>query len=426
MGEDDRRAVDIADLEEYFISCLVRSRDWQAVSQARINPEYFDDDQHRRVFEFIQRHYATHNEVPLPHMIKRNWPSYRLVKVEHGIGYYIEEIRNKYLFGQLQLTLADMQEQLDENRDPRAALKIMQAVVGDLTTIDNVMVDVDLAATWEERLEEYEEFRENQGKLRGITTGFPSLDKATLGWLGGQFVVIIGLPKSGKSTLLLAIALAAHALGLKVLFIGFEMSNQETGARYDSQVAKVDHLRLLSGQIGAKDIQRLEREGERRSKEPYAPFIGSTDIASTTTVSGVRAKIAQHQPDLVLVDGLYLMDDEFGEAKGSSAALTNISRGLRKIAQLDDVPIIGTHQALHSKVSRAYGLTMASAGYTSAFAQDAHLMIAVEAVEDEPSLQRVKTVANRIGPNVEFEVQWDWSTGTFEETESDDIEVEDA
>lgn len=406
------------DLEEHFISCLLRSKDMRSVADARIGPDYFDDDQHRRVFEFIQQHVLVHGEVPLAAHVRRNWPSYRLLKVEHGISYYVTEMRNKYLHNEMQLVLAEMTEQLDEHKDPKEALRIMQASIGSLSQIDSGMVDIDLAATWEDRLTEYEEFRENQGQLRGISTGFATLDRATLGLQPEQFIIFVGLPKSGKSTLLLVVGINAHTAGKRVLLINFEMSNQEQGARYDGVTAKVDHLKLLSGGIGTKDIKTLERIGKLR--ETLSEFISSTDIVGATTASGVRAKIQQYEPDLVLIDGLYLMDDEYGEPKGSSAALTNISRALKRTAQMEKVPIVGTTQALHSKVSRSTGLTMHSIGYTSAFAQDANLIVGVEAVsEEDPNTQRLKSLANRIGPSVEFEVMWDWSLGTFEEIDDE-------
>jgi replicative DNA helicase len=408
-------------LEHHFVSCLLRTKNMRAVAEAKITPDHFQDDQHRRVFEYILKHHAQYGQMPLVSHIRRQWPSYKPINVEHDIEYYIDQIKQQFLQEELVLALADMQERL-EQREPHEALRILQDEVGRLSLIDTQMVDVDLAATFEERLEEYEEFRENKGQLRGITTGFPSLDKATLGYQPEQFIVIVGLPKAGKSTLLLASAIAVHTQHKRVLFIGFEMSNQEQGARYDSITASVDHLRLLSGEIGTLDIQRLERAGEMRLVLPE--FISSTDISAGATVSAVGAKIDQYKPDVVFIDGLYLMDDENGEPKGSPAALTNISRGVKRLAQLKKVPIVGTTQALHSKVSRSMGIQAHSVGYTSAFAQDCNLMVAVEAVEDEPEIQRGKALLNRIGPRVEFEITWEWATGTFTEAEEvgDDVD----
>lgn len=402
------------DIEQYFISALLTTKDIQQCIDARITADYLQDEDHRRIYEFIHTHYQKYGQVPLISSIKRNYPTYSVIKVDHPLDYYTDEIRLSYLQERLTLTLADMQEALEERR-PREAMQILQQELGGLSQIDTVMVDENFVETWEKRLEEYEELKANGGRLRGHSTGFPSIDRSIQGLQPEQFIVLVGLPKAGKSTILLVIAKNAHATAAKILLIGFEMTNQEQGARYDSIVAEIDHQRLLTGQITREDIAKLEEVGKQR--EGMRDFIASTDIASATTVSGIAAKIDQYKPTLVFIDGVYLMDDENGEPKGSSAALTNITRGIARLTKQKKVCIIGTTQVLASKVSRATGVTAASVGYSSSFAQDCHAMFSVEAVEDEPNIQKISTLLSRSGPQVTFEVDWDWSTGTFNEME---------
>ena len=403
------------DLEQYFISAVLGSKDIQTVIDQKITGDYIQDDDHRRVFNFIQDHYRKYGQVPLISSIRANFPTYSVIKVDHTLDYYCDEIRLSYLHEELLVTMADMQEALEERR-PREALQLLQRSLSDLTHIDTVTVDENFISDWEKRLEMYEELRERGSALRGFPTGFPSIDRATQGLQEEQFIVLIGLPKAGKSTLLLVIGKNAHQAAAKVLLIGFEMTNQEQGSRYDSIVAEIDHRKLLTGQITGADIKKLETLG--RQREAMRDFISSTDVASATTVSGIASKIDQYKPSIVLIDGLYLMDDEEGEPKGSSAALTNITRGLARLAKQKRVNIVGTTQVLASKVSRATGVTAASVGYSSSFAQDCHVMIAVEAGdEEEPNIQKLKVLLSRSGPKVECEIDWDWSTGTFEEIE---------
>lgn len=410
----------MADIEHYFISAVLGSRDVQQVLDAHITADYLMDEDHRRVFEFVMGHYRKYGETPLISTVKRNFPTYSVIKVDHQLRYYCDEVRNAHLQDELMLVLADMQEALEEKR-PREALSILQGTVGTLSQIDTVMVDENFVETWEKRLEEYEELRENKGRLRGYPTGFPSIDRATQGLQASQFNLFVGPPKSGKSTILLVAGKNAHAAGAKVLAINFEMTNQEQGTRYDSIVAGVDHQRLLTGNITKDDIRLLERVGKER--EGMRDFISSTDIASATTVSGIAAKIDQYKPSVVLVDGIYLMDDEEGEPKGSPAALTNITRGLAKLCKVKNVNITGTTQVLLSKISHSRGITASSVGYSSSFAQDCHVMIAVDDVPDVENVQALKVLLSRSGPKVECEIEWDWTTGSFEELDFEEEEA---
>jgi replicative DNA helicase len=407
------------DLEHYFVSAVIGSRDIQQVLDARITPDYLMDDDHRRVFEFVMKHFKQYGETPLISIVRRNFPTYSVIKVDHQLSYYCDEVRMAHMQDELTLVLADMQEALEE-RKPKAALSLLQQAVGGLVEIDTVMVDENAVATWEKRLEEYEELRENKGRLRGYPTGFPSIDRATQGLQEAQFNLFVGPPKSGKSTILLVAGKNAHRAGAKVLLINFEMTNQEVGSRYDSIVAQIDHQRLLTGNITRDDIKTLERVGKER--EGMREFIFSMDVASATTVSGIAAKIDQYKPDVVLIDGIYLMEDENGEPKGSSQALTNITRDLAKLCKTKSVNITGTTQVLLSKISHSRGITAASVGYSSSFAQDCHVMIAVDDVPDVDNVQSLKVLLSRSGPKVECEINWDWSTGTFEELDYDDEE----
>lgn len=75
--------------------------------------------------------------------------------------------------------------------------------------------------------EELERWARDSGKLRGLTTGYWSLDRMTAGLCGGDLDIIAG-PTSGGKTLLVVNMIARQiALGNKVAFVTLEMSQRE-------------------------------------------------------------------------------------------------------------------------------------------------------------------------------------------------------
>jgi hypothetical protein len=55
-------------------------------------------------------------------------------------------------------------------------------------------------------------------------------------------------------------------------------------------------------------------------------------------------------------------------------------------------------------------------GYTSAFSQDANLIIGIEALEDQPTVGVVRILGNRSGTQGKhFQIAWDLDTGLVEE-----------
>jgi hypothetical protein len=141
------------------------------------------------------------------------------------------------------------------------------------------------------------------------------------------------------------------------------------------------------------------------------------DRSSLTTLSGLQAKISEYQPAAVFVDGVYMMEDENGEPPGSPRALTNITRGLKRLAQNRKIPIVISTQALAQK-SRG-GVNMHSAGYTSSFAQDSDVILIVESCP-EPNKDISKFFADKVrsGPKTETYVRIGWDRGCIERVDS--------
>lgn len=408
----------INDKEHGLISALVLGADMVPVIDAKITLEHFGDPDHRKVFTFIQEHYAKFAVVPSADTIRGNWPTYKLYTSDEPISYYAEELRRALLHDSLLNTVADMQIHL-EDKKPEDAYRLMAASTVALAPQLGATVDDDLHETWAERVDTYLGYRDLDAGLRGITTGYQTIDERTHGLMDGQFILIVGLPKSGKTTTLMTFAKAAADHAADVLFLTFEMSVIEMASRYDSQTAQIDHHKLVGGHITTEMRNALEKEGKRRTG--LGKFIMSADVASATTISGIAAKIDEYKPRIVYVDGIYLLDDENGEAKGSSQALTNITRGIKRLAQQKQVPIVGTTQVLASKVSSSRGVTAGSVGYSSSFAQDCDLMIAVEGNPDDENEQTLNGLLSRSGPGFFIGITWNWKTGTFEETELKDV-----
>jgi replicative DNA helicase len=155
------------------------------------------------------------------------------------------------------------------------------------------------------------------------------------------------------------------------------------------------------------------------------PFVFSEDTSSLTTVTALAGKVQEYQPDVLFVDGVYLMDDEEGEAKGSPQALTNITRSLKRLAQRFDIPVVATTQVLSWKLGnkKTRAVTADAIGYTSSFAQDADLILGVERNPDMEDQAIIRVVLARTAPTGEVHVKWDWTTMEFEEVSDYDDHI---
>lgn len=73
---------------------------------------------------------------------------------------------------------------------------------------------------------ELEEWAKKDGQLRGVTTGYWTLDRMTAGLCGGDLDVIAGVSSIGKTNLAVNMMARQMALGYKVAFVTLEMSKR--------------------------------------------------------------------------------------------------------------------------------------------------------------------------------------------------------
>ena len=380
---------------------------------ARVGPTWFTDTEHKVVWEWMVDFWRDYGESPTAKAVKNEFPHYKLIRNEEPVDYWLDLFSSAHRYRMLQEMLLVGIDLLQDERDIQGAANHVSEALVEIAMETSRTKDIEVMSSYEERLELYRQFAETSvDGLRGIPVGFASIDRALGGVEAEQLITMIGLPKGGKSTMLLHAARTAHEFGETPLFIGFEMSNTEQTTRLDAMFAGINSHRLRTGQLTEEEMDLLADSLRKRSDSH--PFYMSADISSVLTVSGVRAKISEYQPGIVFIDGVYLMDDERGQEKNSAQALTNITRDLKRLAQVCAVPIVITTQVLEWKYSRKKGLTSGSIGYSSSFVQDSDAIIGVEATKDEAE-KLISITEARNAPQAKVLVRWDWETMTFKE-----------
>ncbi len=165
--------------------------------------------------------------------------------------------------------------------------------------------------------------------------------------------------------MLVVFAEYAWANGLSVLFINNEMSAEQIGKRFDAVHFKLPYKEFRAG--------LLPDELEKRYFEGLQELEGENPIWVISDVSGVMSiasKIDQYKPDIVMIDGMYLLNDD---RKGDSRweRVTNVSRDLKKLAQQKRVPIIATTQFNRATdETRVERVTLSNIGFSDSLGQD--------------------------------------------------------
>ncbi|MFC9505383.1 DnaB-like helicase C-terminal domain-containing protein [Streptomyces sp. NPDC057002] len=403
----------MSSIEEEVISYIALTGDLETVTTARVTADHFLDPNNRRIFEEILAFRADFGEPPTPEVICRDHPGFAFREEGSGpVDYLIRELHEARRRTIIDLGLNAVAEALDKSGS-EAALPLLRMMLAHAATATATSREIDYAASGVQRLEVYRQAKDNPGELLGIPTGFRFLDKVTLGVQPQQMIVLTGLAKSCKTTVMLGMTRSAYDYGARPLLISFEMPYAEIARRLDGFLAKVNPKKLQTGELSPKEWRALENALSGPLGEQ--PYIVTEDRAGAMTLSGIQSKIDQLSPSVVFIDGAYFLHDEISRESQTPIALTNISRGLKKLALNNDLPVVVTTQSLSHKVG-AKGLTANSLGYTSAWVQDADLVVGMEAT-DEDFFYRMKVLASRNAPPQEHLISISWEPPQFEEAE---------
>jgi replicative DNA helicase len=203
--------------------------------------------------------------------------------------------------------------------------------------------------------ERIDRISKNQGKLRGVATGFKDLDNMLAGLQKSDLIILAARPSMGKSSLAMDIAKNV-AVNEKqpVGIFSLEMSKDQLVDRMIASHANLDLWRLRTGRLSSEgednDFTRIQYAMGALSSAPI--YI---DDVSFTNVMQMRAMARRLQSDkglgLLIVDYLQLIDPRNSMASPVQQ-MAEISRALKGLARELDIPVLALSQLSRAVESR--------------------------------------------------------------------------
>lgn len=198
----------------------------------------------------------------------------------------------------------------------------------------------------EEAFVRIDKLHKGDGALRGVPTGFPTIDKKLAGWQKSDLIILAARPSVGKTTLALDFARHAALAGNKVGVFSLEMSKDQLIDRMLAAHAHVDLWRLRTGKLstgGADDdfIRLGDAISELSQATLYIDDNPSANIMGMRTMA--RRLQSEHGLDLLIIDYLQLMESS-RYTDNRVQEVSAISRGLKKLAIELSIPILALSQ----------------------------------------------------------------------------------
>jgi len=405
--------------ETELINRAIQDQDLTPMFERGVQDDWFTNALEQRIWQFLCEHNSKYGQLPSMDVLTDNFPTYTFRPVTDNPFFLIDQIVESKKKAVVHDFMRTAIEDIEQRKDYSAAVESIQVGLSALQGNGlSGSSDLDLTKDAEKRWEEYLERKSLPNGLRGIPTGFATIDAATSGLQKGQLIVVVAPPKTGKSTLAMQIANNVHLSGYSPVFQSFEMLNSEQATRYDSMRARVSHHRLATGTLTPEEETRYQAKLKSISKMDTRFWL--TESSNALTVSGISNKIQSLRPDVLFLDGVYLMKDEQSGEANTPLALTNITRSLKRLAQTAEIPIVVSTQALKWKMNKGQ-VTADSVGYSSSFLQDADVLFGLQREDENVDDMRIlKVLASRNCGPMEVSMVWDWNTGDFREISGDD------
>jgi replicative DNA helicase len=188
----------------------------------------------------------------------------------------------------------------------------------------------------------------------GLTTGFEQLDTTIGGLQSGNLIVLAARPSIGKTSLALNIAehVAFHEQR-PVVVASLEMSESELVQRYLSGDARISNDRLRKGRLDQAEWKRVLASAARTEGVPFT-ILDEGDLSVFELHAKARA-IAARDGDLglVVVDYLQLMRPQDGGTGNRTEDVSQMSRGLKRLARDLQCPVLALSQLNRGVEQRA-------------------------------------------------------------------------
>lgn len=273
--------------------------------------------------------------------------------------------------------------------------------------------------------ESIEKLAENTGELRGVPTGFKSLDSKLSGLQKSDLIILAARPSMGKTTLALDIARQTALLhNIPVGIFSLEMSAQQLVDRMLASQSRVDLWKIRTGKnITEDDFDRIRDAMAQLSGAPI--FIDDQAGNSILRMRATARRLkAHHGLGLIIIDYMQLMTTT-KNYDSMVNQVTEISRSLKSLARELNVPVLALSQLNRSVETRGGKPKLSDLRDSGAIEQDADVVLFIHRESADgggkSSNAEILIEKHRNGATGMAQLYFDLEKATFMDVETGDF-----
>ena len=378
-----------------------------------------DFAKHGDAFRFVTEYFDNYGETPSSEILCENFPTLNSSAETLNFDYALTTFQNQVMFRKIVSTFQTNKELLSEN--PKQALSQIVHGLSDISAIyDEDIIFYNTKA--EDRFDEWKQRtkkREMGDGIMGIPTPFTTLNQMGVGGLPGELIALYARPSIGKSWMSVQAAVTAVVKGFKTLLITSEMPTAQMSLRTDV---------VLGNAYDYNFSHMALRNGNPINEEEYQEFLSGLDNVpllicdhiegeSSISLESIHNLIRKYEPELVVIDGVYLITNSGRNQKAMWEQTHMLFYGLKNICLSTNTPMFISTQATKDAADVYIPPKADQVAYGDAMLRAADVVMSMCMVENEDNRRYVYYQKYRDGllPLGRSYMQWDVDKGVIQE-----------
>lgn len=387
----------MARIDAQFVDSVLKAEDLSWLTLG-ITPEMMSLDT-RDVYKFVRSEVLTpgHSKPQLA-TIRQFFKGFTPRKAFEVPSFYAKKIRHRYEEIKLRELTSSLVEELEKEKvDLASARKLISETSGELIKIHGPEDISKYGSSIKERQAAYKEIL--AGRVADFSLGHPVLDEDLIGSERGDFLLIAGTPRAGKSWLLFKTLYNLWQQGLNVMLFSYELSRKIIERRLDAIAAKVRYSRFRRGLLTHEEVRSFNRQLMKNKRLPGAFSVvvrGAADDVGSSDMRGqldyIYSKIQQEKPDIIGVDGFYLLKRGDRGKESEWEKLMIMSQGFKMISTATNVAAWATSQL--TKTSEEKNPQLRDISFSWSLIQDTDAVFLLSATDE---MRKAKEGALTVG-----------------------------
>lgn len=307
--------------------------------------EFLLENEERFSYHFIQDHLKRYKQLPSLSTCETN--SLDLPEIDEPANYYLKAFRDRFYYNQIKPVFNSIHKKLvasdyEETKNLIRDLYVTSNEANKYSALSGFASEVEKAK------EAYAD-RYIQSSIAGVTFGFPTIDKYTDGICNGDLITLVGRLGSCKTYLLMRMMLSAVEQNKSVLIVTLEMTKTQLIKRIAALKTRINHTLIRKAGLDMfakkKYFNALDSLGESNLITFMEGGLLRNKKQSKATTADVERAIEELNPDIVYIDGAYMLyPDTKNRYSSTWERVSDVADDLKSIALTTDTPIVITVQ----------------------------------------------------------------------------------